>query len=82
MVVISVPNKPHYSRLPVTDRILRHINAQHISIHQLDKIIRYTINQYARFDLPRFWGTGKAAAADGTQFDLYSNNLLAEQHVR
>lgn len=71
-----------HSRLPVTDRILRHINAQHISIHQLDKVIRDTINQYARFDLPRFWGTGKAAAADGTQFDLYSNNLLAEQHVR
>ena len=71
-----------HSRLPVTDRILRYINAQHISIHQLDKAIRDTINQYARFDLPRFWGTGKVAAADGTQFDLYSNNLLAEQHVR
>lgn len=71
-----------HSRLPVTDRILRHINAQHVSMEQLDKAIRDTINQYARFDLPRFWGTGKAAAADGTQFDLYRNNLLAEQHVR
>ena len=71
-----------HSRLPVTKRILQRINSQHISIEQLDKAIRDTINQYARFDLPRFWGTGKAAAADGTQFDLYSNNLLAEQHVR
>jgi TnpA family transposase len=71
-----------HSRLPVTRRILQRINSQHISIEQLDKAIRDTINQYARFDLPRFWGTGRVAAADGTQFDLYSNNLLAEQHVR
>jgi TnpA family transposase len=71
-----------HSRLPVTRRILQRINSQHISIEQLDKAIRDTINQYARFDLPRFWGTGKAAAADGTQFDLYSNNLLAERHIR
>ena len=71
-----------HSRLPVTRRILQRINSQHISIEQLDKAIRDTINQYARFDLPRFWGTGKAAAADGTQLDLYSNNLLAEQHIR
>jgi len=71
-----------HSRLPVTKRILQRINAQHISIEQLDKVIRDTINQYVRFDLPQFWGTGKAVAADGTQFDLYRNNLLAEQHVR
>jgi TnpA family transposase len=71
-----------HSRLAVTRRILQRINSQHISIEQLDKVIREIINQYARFDLPRFWGTGKAAAADGTQFDLYRNNLLAEQHVR
>ena len=71
-----------HSRLPVTDRILKRINVQHISPEQLDRAVRDTINQYTRFDLPRFWGTGQTAAADGTQFDLYRNNLLAERHVR
>jgi hypothetical protein len=71
-----------HARMPVTARMLRRINLQHISLDRLDQAIRDTINQYRRFDLPTFWGTGKAAAADGTQFDLYRNNLLAERHVR
>jgi len=71
-----------HTRLPVTARVLRRINQQHMSLEQLDLAIRDTINHYRRFDLPRFWGTGRAAAADGIQFDLYRNNLLAERHVR
>jgi len=71
-----------HARLPVTARVLRRINLQHISLDRLDQAIRETINQYRRFDLPAFWGTGTTAAADGTHFDLYRNNLLAERHVR
>lgn len=70
-----------HSRLAVTRRILQRINSQHISIEQLDKAIRDTINQDARFDLPRFWGTGKVAAADGPQFDqadAYSSVMRAK----
>ena len=71
-----------HARLPISARTLRRINLQHISLDRLDQAIRETINHYRQFDLPTFWGTGSAAAADGTQFDLYRNNLLAEQHIR
>jgi TnpA family transposase len=57
-------------------------NQQHVTINKLNAAIRDLINHYRRFDLSHFWGTGTTAAADGTQFDLYENNLLAEQHIR
>lgn len=53
-----------------------------MSLGDHQKLGARRINQYARFDLPRFCGSGFACSADGTQFDLYNNNLLAEQHVR
>ena len=34
------------------------------------------INQYARFPLPRLWGDGRAAIADGTHVRLREDNLL------
>lgn len=34
------------------------------------------------FQLPRYWGDTKRAAADGTQWNLYENNLLSERHIR
>jgi len=40
------------------------------------------IHAYHRFDLPRFWGTGKHASADGTKWEMYEQNLLAEYHIR
>jgi TnpA family transposase len=40
------------------------------------------INRYHRCGLPQLWGTGKTAAADGTKFDLYEENLLAEYSIR
>jgi TnpA family transposase len=40
------------------------------------------INLYAQFELPQQWGTGEYAAADGTHFETYEDNLLAEQHIR
>lgn len=57
-------------------------NSQHVSIAKLDAIIRDVINFYNRFDLPRYWGSGRAAAADGTLIDIYNNNLLSAYHVR
>ena len=44
--------------------------------------LRDLLNSYNRFDLPKRWGDGKTAAADGTKFDLYEENLLAEYHIR
>ena len=40
------------------------------------------INAYARLALPIRWGSGETASADGTQWDLYPQNLLAQHHIR
>jgi TnpA family transposase len=40
------------------------------------------INAYNRFNLPKYWGTGNQASVDGTKWDIYENNLLAEYHIR
>lgn len=58
------------------------LNAQHVSEKRLDKAIVKVINQYNKFQLPSFWGSGKTAAADGTKWDLYEQNLLSEYHIR
>ena len=39
-------------------------------------------NSYAGLQLPKCWGDGKRAAADGTKYDLYDQNLLASYHIR
>ncbi len=71
-----------HSRGRFTTRELALTNRQHISSTQLDAAIRDIINYYDRFDLPNFWGSGKTAAADGTVFNTYLNNLMAERHIR
>jgi TnpA family transposase len=58
------------------------INQRHISEDALDEAITAVINAYASFALPRLWGSGKHASADGTCWDLYEQNLLSEHHIR
>ena len=43
------------------------VNQRHITIEDLDEAIRLVIHAYHRFDLPRFWGTGKHVSADRDQ---------------
>ena len=33
-------------------------------------------------ELPKCWGTGRRAAADGSKFEIYHNNLRSEYHIR
>ena len=61
---------------------LRRINAQHINAGKLEAAMVDVIDQYARFSLPRHWGSGRAAIADGTHVKLRENNLLGSQHIR
>ena len=61
---------------------LRRINAQHINADKLEAAMVDVIDQYARFPLPRHWGSGRAAIADGTHVKLRENNLLGSQHIR
>lgn len=66
----------------ITSRNLSWIHHEHISEEKLDAAITRVINGYARFDLPRRWGSGKRASADGTKWEIYTHNLLAEKHIR
>ena len=61
---------------------LRRINAQHIDAPKLEAATSDLINAYARFSLPRLWGAGRAAIADGTHVPLRENNLIGAQHIR
>jgi TnpA family transposase len=63
-------------------RQLAWVNHRHVTEEYLDKAIVSVINAYNRFTLPRFWGSGKHASADGTKWDIYEQNLLAEYHLR
>jgi TnpA family transposase len=65
-----------------TAEVLRRINAQHIDTPKLEAATTDLINAYARFALPRLWGSGDAAIADGTHVPLRENNLLGSRHIR
>jgi TnpA family transposase len=61
---------------------LAFVDRRHVDIANLRAASADLINLYLQFELPRQWGTGEAAAADGTHFDTYESNLLAEHHIR
>ncbi|EKU96852.1 transposase, TnpA family [Leptolyngbya sp. PCC 7375] len=63
-------------------RQLARVNQRHITNEQLQQAIESIANDYNRFQLPKFWGVGKSASVDGTKWDIYENNLLAEYHIR
>ena len=54
----------------------------HITEYKLNKAMDYQINIYNQFELPKSWGTGKTESVDGTYWNIYTNNLLAEHHIR
>ena len=69
--------------LPDLDRKqIAWVHQRHITEASLDAAITRIINAYARFDLPRRWGSGKRASADGTKWEIHIQNLLAEYHIR
>lgn len=71
-----------HMRGAVSAHTLSFVNRRHVNTSKLNAASRDIINLYARFPLPKLWGTGKAAAADGTKYELYDQNLLAEYHIR
>jgi TnpA family transposase len=66
----------------VTPHMLSFVNRRHITGQKLDAALRDIINSYSLCALPRFWGSGASAAADGTKYDLYEENLISEYHIR
>lgn len=63
-------------------RQLSYVNQKHVTEDRIQEVIVDVINHYNRFDLIKCWGSGDSAAADGTKWDLYEQNLLSEYHVR
>lgn len=61
---------------------LSFVDRRHVDVADLRAASADLINLYSRFELPRQWGTGDAAAADGTHFETYEDNLLAAHHIR
>jgi TnpA family transposase len=59
-----------------------YVNQRHITEQTLLDAIVGVINRYNRFRLPKLWGSGQRAAADGTKWDVYEQNLLSEYHIR
>ena len=59
-----------------------YVNQRHITEQKLLDANVSVINRYNRFLLPQLWGSGQRAAADGTKWDVYEQNLLSEYHLR
>lgn len=76
------PTQTAKSVAGVNERQLSFINKRHVTAKKLDDANREIINAYNRFDLPKYFGDPKRAAADGTKWDIYDNNLFSEYHIR
>lgn len=57
------------------------MHQHHIDEAKLQAANTAIINAYNRFILPKHWGDG-TLSVDGTKWDIYENNLLAEYHIR
>jgi TnpA family transposase len=69
--------------IPGLDRFqVAYVNQRHITEQKLLDATVGVINRYNRFHLPKLWGSGQRAAADGTKWDVYEQNLLSEYHIR
>jgi TnpA family transposase len=69
--------------LPILNRKqIEWINRRHVTEEMLQDAIDIFINAYNKFSLPKYWGDTSSVSADGTRWDVYENNLLAEYHVR
>lgn len=55
---------------------------EHAGVERLHAAHTDVVNAYARLEMPAVWGDGTRAAADGSQVDTWSDNLLAESHIR
>jgi hypothetical protein len=76
------PSQTARSVKGLTRKQVARLNLKHVTEGRLDKANVKVINVYNQFALPKYWGSGKRASADGTKWSLYEQNLLSEYHVR
>ena len=55
---------------------------KHADAGRIHKASADVINAFAKLDVARMWGDGRAAAVDGSQIETWENNLLAESSIR
>lgn len=79
---LGVNQGARHMRGTVTAHMLSFVNRRHVTAEKIEAAMRDIIDCYHQFALPRVWGNGKAAAADGTQYHLYEQNLVADYHIR
>ena len=48
----------------------------------MDECITTVVNGFHELPLPKVWGLGNSASADGTKWDLFTQNLISEYHIR
>jgi hypothetical protein len=61
---------------------LAFVDRRHVDIADLRAASADLINLYLQFELVGQWGSRDAAVADGTHFEIYEDNLVAEHHIR
>ena len=66
----------------VSRKQLAWIHDHHINEERLNGAINKTINAYKKFHLPKHWGKGDSASADGTHWSTYQKNLFSQYHLR
>ena len=71
-----------HTRGLVSAHELGYANRRHVTIGKLEAAITDVVNAYSQLPLPRVWGTGETAAADGTKLEMRGDNLLSEYHIR
>ena len=77
------PNQTaRHTRGLVTSHMLSYTNRRHMDATKIEAATRDLIGAYNQLNLPKVWGTGKTAAADGSKFAIYENNLISEYHIR
>lgn len=76
------PTQTARSMKGIERKQIAYINKRHVDEDKIQNAIVDVINGYNKYWLPKIWGDGKSASADGTKWDMYQRNLLSEYHIR
>ena len=76
------PTQAERSLSKFTRKQIAWLFKHHASDQKLIQAIQMVIDRYNLLRLPKHWGPGDSASADGTFWDMYKQNLLAAHHIR
>ena len=77
---------PHQAARHLSGRVSAHelgsTFRRHVTVAALNKAIADVVDAYLELDLAKVWGDASAVAVDGTKYEIYVDNLVAEYHIR